>query len=163
MTLAMLGLAGIPATAGFIGKFYLIDAAIDGDYAWLGVVIVIGSMISLAYYLKVIAAMWMAEAPVAGTALQTLRTARAGRRLGRGRQPRASRSRRGSWRSSAARRRSSSGSCPRRCSTWPSTPGARSPTCSRETESLSRPGPTSGGVRGGFAVCAACGTSSARA
>ena len=71
MTLAMLGLAGIPVTAGFIGKFYLIDAAIDGDYAWLGVVIVIGSMISLAYYLKVIAAMWMAEAPVAGTALQT--------------------------------------------------------------------------------------------
>jgi NADH-quinone oxidoreductase subunit N len=71
MTLAMLGLAGIPATAGFIGKFYLIDAAIDGDYAWLGVVIVIGSMISLGYYLKVVAAMWMAEAPVAGTALQT--------------------------------------------------------------------------------------------
>ena len=71
MTLSMLGLAGIPATAGFIGKFYLIDAAIDGDYAWLGVVIVIGSMISLAYYLKVVAAMWMAEAPVAGTALQT--------------------------------------------------------------------------------------------
>ena len=71
MTLAMLGLAGIPGTAGFIGKFYLIDAAIDGDYAWLGVVIVIGSMISLAYYLKVVAAMWMAEAPVAGTALQT--------------------------------------------------------------------------------------------
>jgi NADH-quinone oxidoreductase subunit N len=71
MTLAMLGLAGIPATAGFIGKFYLIDAAIDGDYTWLGVVIVIGSMISLAYYLKVIAAMWMAEAPVPGTALAT--------------------------------------------------------------------------------------------
>jgi NADH-quinone oxidoreductase subunit N len=63
MTIAMLGLSGIPATAGFIGKFYLIDAAIAGDYAWLGVAIVIGSMISLAYYLKVIAAMWMAEAP----------------------------------------------------------------------------------------------------
>jgi NADH-quinone oxidoreductase subunit N len=71
MTLAMLGLAGIPATAGFIGKFYLIDATVDGDYTWLGVVIVIGSMISLAYYLRVVAAMWMAEAPVAGTALQT--------------------------------------------------------------------------------------------
>jgi NADH-quinone oxidoreductase subunit N len=69
MTLAMLGLSGIPATAGFIGKFYLIDAAISGDYAWLGVVIVIGSMISLAYYLKVVAAMWMTEAPVPGTAL----------------------------------------------------------------------------------------------
>jgi NADH-quinone oxidoreductase subunit N len=71
MTLAMLGLAGIPATAGFIGKFYLIDAAVAGDYAWLGVVIVIGSMVSLAYYLKVIAAMWMQEAPIATTALAT--------------------------------------------------------------------------------------------
>jgi NADH-quinone oxidoreductase subunit N len=71
MTLAMLGLSGIPATAGFIGKFYLIDAAISGDYAWLGVVIVIGSMVSLAYYLKVIAAMWMQDAPVPGAALAT--------------------------------------------------------------------------------------------
>jgi NADH-quinone oxidoreductase subunit N len=66
MTLAMLGLSGIPATAGFIGKFYLIDAAVSGDYAWLAVVIVIGSMVSLAYYLKVIAAMWMQEAPGVG-------------------------------------------------------------------------------------------------
>ena len=71
MTFAMLGLAGIPATAGFIGKFYLIDAAISGDYAWLGVMIVIGSMVSLAYYLKVIAAMWMQDAPGATTALAT--------------------------------------------------------------------------------------------
>jgi NADH-quinone oxidoreductase subunit N len=63
MTLSMLGLAGIPATAGFIGKFYLIDASVEGGYTWLGVVIVIGSMISLAYYLPVVAAMWMREAP----------------------------------------------------------------------------------------------------
>jgi NADH-quinone oxidoreductase subunit N len=59
----MLGLAGIPATAGFIGKFYLIDAAVDGSYTWLGVAIVIGSMISLGYYLRVVAAMWMRDAP----------------------------------------------------------------------------------------------------
>jgi NADH-quinone oxidoreductase subunit N len=59
LTLSMLGLAGIPATAGFIGKFYLIDAAVDGGYTWLGVAIVIGSMISLGYYLPVIASMWM--------------------------------------------------------------------------------------------------------
>jgi NADH-quinone oxidoreductase subunit N len=59
MTIAMLALAGFPATAGFIGKFYLIDAAVAGDYTWLAVFIVIGSMISLAYYLKVIAAIWM--------------------------------------------------------------------------------------------------------
>jgi NADH-quinone oxidoreductase subunit N len=63
LTLSMLGLAGIPATAGFVGKFYLIDAAVSGNYTWLGVVIVIGSMISLAYYLPVIAAMWMKDAP----------------------------------------------------------------------------------------------------
>jgi NADH-quinone oxidoreductase subunit N len=61
MTISMLSLAGIPATAGFIGKFYLIDAAVAGGYTWLGVVIVVGSMISLGYYLPVIAAMWMRE------------------------------------------------------------------------------------------------------
>jgi NADH-quinone oxidoreductase subunit N len=66
MTLSMLGLAGIPATAGLIGKFYLIEAAVEGGYAWLGVVIVVGSMISLGYYLPVIAAMWMREAPSRG-------------------------------------------------------------------------------------------------
>ncbi|MGO9487678.1 MAG: NADH-quinone oxidoreductase subunit N [Solirubrobacteraceae bacterium] len=63
MTLAMLGLAGIPATAGLIGKFYLIEASVEGGYAWLGIVIVVGSMISLGYYLPVIAAMWMRDAP----------------------------------------------------------------------------------------------------
>ncbi len=63
LTISMLALAGIPATAGFMGKFYLIDAAVSGSYTWLGVVIVIGSMISLGYYLPVIAAMWMRPAP----------------------------------------------------------------------------------------------------
>jgi len=59
MTIAMLSLAGFPATAGFIGKFYLISATVDGNWAWLGVMIVVGSMISLVYYLRVIAVMWM--------------------------------------------------------------------------------------------------------
>jgi NADH-quinone oxidoreductase subunit N len=63
MTLAMLSLAGIPGTAGFVGKVYLIDAAVAGDYAWLSIVLVVGSMISLAYYLRVIAAMWMRDEP----------------------------------------------------------------------------------------------------
>jgi NADH-quinone oxidoreductase subunit N len=67
LTLAMLSLAGMPATAGFIGKFTLIDAAADGGYTWLGIVIVIGSMISLAYYLKIVAAIWMR--PATGTEL----------------------------------------------------------------------------------------------
>jgi NADH-quinone oxidoreductase subunit N len=59
VTIAMLSLAGFPATGGFIGKFYLIDAAVSGDYTWLGIAIVIGSVLSLAYYLRVIAVMWM--------------------------------------------------------------------------------------------------------
>ena len=64
MTIAMLALAGFPATAGFIGKFYLIDASVAGDYAWLGVLIVVGSMISLGYYLRVMAVMWMGSLEV---------------------------------------------------------------------------------------------------
>jgi NADH-quinone oxidoreductase subunit N len=64
MTISMLALAGIPATAGFFGKFYLIDAAVAGGYTWLGVIIVVGSMISLGYYLPVVATMWMAPDPL---------------------------------------------------------------------------------------------------
>ena len=59
MTIAMLSLAGFPATAGFFGKINLIQAAVEGGYAWLGVVIVLGSALSLAYYLRVVAAVWM--------------------------------------------------------------------------------------------------------
>ena len=62
LTISMLGLAGLPATAGFIGKLYLIEALVSGDYTWLGVMIAIGTMISLAYYLRVVAAMWMRPA-----------------------------------------------------------------------------------------------------
>jgi NADH-quinone oxidoreductase subunit N len=65
LTIAMLSLAGIPATVGFIGKVYLIQALVDGDYTWLAVVIVVGSMISLGYYLRVIAAVWMRATPAA--------------------------------------------------------------------------------------------------
>ncbi|MEA2157370.1 MAG: NADH-quinone oxidoreductase subunit [Solirubrobacteraceae bacterium] len=69
MTIAMLALAGFPATAGFIGKFYLIDATVAEGYTWLAVFIVIGSMISLAYYLRVIAAIWMTPGEQAAPAV----------------------------------------------------------------------------------------------
>ena len=84
MTIAMLSLAGFPATAGFFGKVYLIDAAVDNGYAWLGVVIVIGSAISLAYYLRVVAAVWMrapGEAPRRGRASRRRRAAGDRRRV----------------------------------------------------------------------------------
>ena len=63
LTIAMLALAGLPGTAGFMGKLFLIESSVGGDYTWLGVMIVIGSMISLAYYLRVISAIWMRPAP----------------------------------------------------------------------------------------------------
>ncbi|HZE06871.1 MAG TPA: NADH-quinone oxidoreductase subunit N, partial [Solirubrobacteraceae bacterium] len=67
MSVAMLSLAGIPGTVGFIGKFQLIHALVSTSYGWLAVVLVIGSMISLGYYLRVIAAMWMrSEVPSPG-------------------------------------------------------------------------------------------------
>ena len=66
MTIAMLSLAGFPATVGFFGKLYLIQAAVDNEYAWLGVAIVLGSAISLVYYLRVIAAVWFRPASDAG-------------------------------------------------------------------------------------------------
>ncbi len=67
LSVAMLALAGFPATAGFFGKIYLIQAAVDNGYAWLAVFIVLGSAMSLAYYLRVVAAVWSdeAEAPAA--------------------------------------------------------------------------------------------------
>jgi NADH-quinone oxidoreductase subunit N len=59
LTISMLSLAGIPATAGFVGKLYLIQALVDGGYTWLAVVLVLGSVVSLGYYLRVVAAIWM--------------------------------------------------------------------------------------------------------
>jgi NADH-quinone oxidoreductase subunit N len=59
LTIAMFALAGLPGTAGFIGKLYLIEGSVDSGYTWLGVAIAVGTMISLAYYLRVVAAIWM--------------------------------------------------------------------------------------------------------
>ncbi len=59
ITIAMLALAGVPGTIGFIGKFQLIHALVNGGYSWLAIVLVVGAMISLGYYLRVVAAVWM--------------------------------------------------------------------------------------------------------
>ncbi len=59
MTVCMLSLAGIPPTAGFVGKFYLFSGAIQADFLWLAFVGLIMSMISVYYYLKVAKAMYI--------------------------------------------------------------------------------------------------------
>jgi len=78
LTIGVLALAGMPGTSGFIGKLFLIEATVDADYTWLGVVIVLGSMVSLAYYLRVLAAVWMRPEPAAAPAKQETMPAIAG-------------------------------------------------------------------------------------
>ena len=120
MTIAMLSLAGFPATGGFIGKFYLIDASVAGDYTWLGIAIVIGSVLSLAYYLRVIAVMWMGRYEVELPTIPPRRVRPGGGLVPRGRRPRPARGARG--RACCSRpRRSPSASGRTRCSTSPAT------------------------------------------
>ena len=54
MLVAMLSLAGIPLTAGFIAKFYIISAAVSGDHWILLSALVAGSGIGIYYYLRVV-------------------------------------------------------------------------------------------------------------
>lgn len=54
MLVALLSLAGIPLTAGFIAKFYLVSAAVSGHNWILLFTLVVGSSISVYYYLRVI-------------------------------------------------------------------------------------------------------------
>ncbi len=52
MLIIMGSLAGLPPTAGFFAKFTIFGAAVDAGYAWLAMLGVIGSVVSLAYYLR---------------------------------------------------------------------------------------------------------------
>ena len=63
MLLFLLSLAGIPPTAGFIGKYYLFTAAMKAGYAWLAVLAVVMSAVSLFYYFRIAAAMFFSDAP----------------------------------------------------------------------------------------------------
>lgn len=57
-TLAMLSLAGIPLTAGFMAKFYIVFAGINSSLWLLVIMLIINSVIGLYYYLRVISAMF---------------------------------------------------------------------------------------------------------
>ena len=70
MTLFMIALAGIPGTAGFIGKFLIFSAAVDAGQVPLAILGVLMSVVSVYYYLRVPVLMYMREpgeeAPRAG-------------------------------------------------------------------------------------------------
>lgn len=61
MTLALLSLVGIPPLAGFAGKLGVFTATVDADLLWLAVLIVVNTVVSLAYYLRVVATMHLRE------------------------------------------------------------------------------------------------------
>jgi NADH-quinone oxidoreductase subunit N len=61
MLVFMVSLAGIPPTAGFIGKFYLFMAAVKAGLAWLAVVALLFAAVSAYYYLRVVMVMYMRE------------------------------------------------------------------------------------------------------
>ncbi|MGH2829079.1 MAG: NADH-quinone oxidoreductase subunit NuoN, partial [Actinomycetota bacterium] len=67
MTLFLLSLAGVPPTAGFMGKLFLFSAAIDAGETGLVVAGVLTSVIAAFFYLRLIVMMWMQE-PAAGDA-----------------------------------------------------------------------------------------------
>jgi NADH-quinone oxidoreductase subunit N len=61
MTIFMLSLTGIPATAGFIGKFFVFQAAVEAELYPLVIVGVMLSVVSAFYYLRVVVNMYMVE------------------------------------------------------------------------------------------------------
>ncbi len=59
--IAGLGLIGVPGTAGFISKWYLILGAFDKGWWWLAFLIVASSLIAIVYVGRVIEAAWFRE------------------------------------------------------------------------------------------------------
>ncbi len=61
LTVSLLSLAGIPFTAGFIGKFYIIALTVEAGRWWLLAGIILGSAIGLFYYLRVMVTLYLVE------------------------------------------------------------------------------------------------------
>ena len=52
--LFLLSLAGIPPTAGFLGKFFVFASAIEGGFIWLAIIGILNSVIALYYYFRIV-------------------------------------------------------------------------------------------------------------
>jgi NADH-quinone oxidoreductase subunit N len=61
LSLLLLSLLGLPITAGFVGKFYVFNAALASNLIWLAILLAINSVIGAYYYLRVIVVMYMRE------------------------------------------------------------------------------------------------------
>jgi len=61
MTIFLLSLAGFPFTGGFIGKFFILRSAVENGLLPLAIVLVLTSLVSYWYYLRVAWYMWFRE------------------------------------------------------------------------------------------------------
>jgi len=71
MAVCCFSLIGLPLTVGFFGKLYLIKPALDGRFYWLVVVTVVNAAISAAYYLRIVATMFLRSDPVTDLAMES--------------------------------------------------------------------------------------------
>ncbi len=62
MSVFMFALAGMPPTAGFVGKLYIFSAAVQAGYIWLTIIGVMNSLVSVYYYLRITVLMYMRPA-----------------------------------------------------------------------------------------------------
>jgi NADH-quinone oxidoreductase subunit N len=62
LTVFLLSLAGFPGTGGFIGKIFLLQGALEADLWTLAIVLVLSTLLSYWYYLRVVWFMWMRDA-----------------------------------------------------------------------------------------------------
>ena len=66
LTIFLLSLAGFPGTGGFMGKIYLLLGAAESDLWALSVILVLTTVLSYWYYLRVAWVMWMKNPEVEG-------------------------------------------------------------------------------------------------
>ena len=67
MAIFMVSLSGLPPTGGFVAKFHVFSAALQGGYIWLTVIAVLNSVVAVYYYLRLVVVMYMRE-PEGGAA-----------------------------------------------------------------------------------------------
>jgi len=75
MAIFMFSLAGIPPTAGFVGKFHIFASAVKGGFIDLAIIGIINSAVSVYYYLRVTVMIYMKDPDTVTPRLQFSRTA----------------------------------------------------------------------------------------
>jgi len=68
MVIFLLSLTGIPPLFGFVGKFYLLGAAIEAGFLWLAIIGILNSVLALAVYLRMIVPMYREPTQTSPTA-----------------------------------------------------------------------------------------------